>query len=229
MNITLRSKTLRGSGTSKREERDLGSFSALEARGSVEVEIVPGGTGPAVVEADDNLLEYLKTEVEDDTLRIWLDSDAVGGGVTGFQVQSPMRATVPISGSLSSIAAHGSSRVKVRSSLETEELELKTRGSSMLDVAVVADSVVCSVQGSGKLSVHGAADRCKAKVQGSGELEAAGLQTRTCKVKLSGSGSASVQASERIRADVSGSGIVRCRGDAEVDASTSGSGRVVRG
>ena len=61
---------IKGSRNVIKEERDLSEFNALDVRGDLEVVIKNSGTARVEIEADDNLLEIISTEVIDGTLVI---------------------------------------------------------------------------------------------------------------------------------------------------------------
>ena len=57
-----------GSGTAASESRPVSGFSAVELAGVGTVLVEPGTTASVTVEADDNILPLLSTDVEGDTL-----------------------------------------------------------------------------------------------------------------------------------------------------------------
>jgi hypothetical protein len=60
-----------GSGIVKAEKRDMSDFSNIDISGSLNVEIVAQQDFSVEVEGDDNLLDYIKTEVKGETLKIY--------------------------------------------------------------------------------------------------------------------------------------------------------------
>ena len=67
-------KGVKGSGVTKIEKREVAGFKKIEVSGAIEVEITAQKDFSVEVEADDNLLEYVKTEVEGETLKIYTKS-----------------------------------------------------------------------------------------------------------------------------------------------------------
>ena len=70
--INLFSK-IKGSGNIKTEKRDVPDFSNVKAGGAINVEVSAQKEFSVEVEADDNLLEYIKTEVKGETLKIYTE------------------------------------------------------------------------------------------------------------------------------------------------------------
>src|SRR5688572_29666659 len=62
---------VKGSGTVKSETRDVAGFKAIKVRGAVNVEVSVQKDFSVSVEADDNLLENIKTEINGETLEIY--------------------------------------------------------------------------------------------------------------------------------------------------------------
>ena len=76
---------LRGSGNIKSETRDIGSFGQVVVSGDAHVFVTQGDMPALVVEVDDNLLEYVRTEVDDFALRL-----GFAGTVGGYAPTQPL-------------------------------------------------------------------------------------------------------------------------------------------
>ena len=63
-------ETIKGNGQVKKETREVSAFASLLSRGSMNVEISYGNSNKITVEADENLLPYIETTVEDGKLTI---------------------------------------------------------------------------------------------------------------------------------------------------------------
>ena len=63
-----------GSGNIISEKRNTGAFTAIAVGGGFEVELRHSGITEVIVEADDNLIKYIKTVVADGQLKIKLDN-----------------------------------------------------------------------------------------------------------------------------------------------------------
>jgi hypothetical protein len=56
-------KKLRGNGNMERMERSTGDYDAVAVSGFFDVELVSGNEGDVIVHAEENLQEYIITEV----------------------------------------------------------------------------------------------------------------------------------------------------------------------
>ena len=72
LSVNLGNNRVRGSGKVITEERQVSGFDKVEINGAGELYIEQGETEALTVEADDNLMEYITTEVHGDTLELSL-------------------------------------------------------------------------------------------------------------------------------------------------------------
>ncbi len=63
-------ETIKGNGKVKKETRELGNYNSLASQGSIDVQIAYGNSNSVAIEADENLLPYIETLVENDKLLI---------------------------------------------------------------------------------------------------------------------------------------------------------------
>lgn len=189
-----------GSGVSKTESRSLPEFKRIATAGSVDVTAKIGTPASVGVTGDDNLLEYVTTEVTDGTLKIGMKSGSY----------------------------HFTNGLKV--AITTAELEkVSIAGSSDVDVAGLnGGTFAASIAGSGDIHASGRVDLLEVSVAGSGDLKLADLEAREAKVSIAGSGDARVNATQSLWVKIAGSGDVVYRGEPKLDKSIAGSGSVTK-
>ncbi len=219
----------RGSGRVVSEPRALPAFDAVSMAGDMELVLRQGSPQSVQVEADDNLLVLLQTEVVSGrgnsggtpTLQIrWAEGASLRG-------RSTVRVTVVVP-SLSALALSGSGDARI-TAMRTPRLQLSLAGSGDLRAeALDAGELDVRLAGSGDLSANGSATRLDARLAGSGDLRLSGLRVDDAKVRLAGSGDVDVQALKTLDAEVAGSGDVSYRGDPTVRSRVIGSGTVKR-
>ena len=121
----------------------------------------------------------------------------------------------------------GSGDVSFRDGLTANSLKLRISGSGDMVGKVDAKTLESSISGSGDMSLSGRADNSTVSVVGSGDYTARNLTTASTAIRLTGSGDAYVNATERIDAALHGSGDIHCSGNPKnVSKSTSGSGDI---
>jgi hypothetical protein len=211
-----------GSGTIASESRAVVGFDAVSVGGSGIIRITQGDQEGLEVQADDNLLPYLRTEVSGGHLKIWWDR-----GNLRFS-KSPVY-TLEVK-QLEELNLSGSLHAEM-DRLEAENFEGRISGSGKIALdRLEAGEVRLRVSGSGNLSIaDGHADSLDVGISGSGNARMSNFQARKVEVSISGSGNAELRALERLDAHVSGSGNVTYYGTPTVNSSVSGSGRVRHG
>jgi hypothetical protein len=197
-------EVVHGSGNPASETRALSPFHRIVAHDSIDVDVKIGETQSVAVRADDNLVEWVRTSVDDGTLEIrWRSRHGKGSST-----RSSPRVDIVVR-SLDGLEMCGSGDARVS--------------------GLKGDSFVIALSGSGDARAEGAVERLTVELSGTGDADLFGLEARAVEVSLSGSGDAEVTARESLRADISGSGDVDYRGDPKsVKREISGSGDLER-
>jgi preprotein translocase subunit SecF len=195
--INVFSKT-KGSGNTQTEKRDVSGFNEVKAGGALTVEVTAQKEFGVEVEADDNLLEYVKTEVKGDTLRIYTEGR--------ISTRNPIRVRISMP-NIESFDVSGASSVTL-TNVKNESLRLDASGAS-------------------KIKVEGEAKELNVDLSGASRLEAENLRAENVTVDASGASSATVVASNEINADASGASSIRYVGEPKnVSRKTSGASSV---
>jgi hypothetical protein len=189
-----------GSGVQKTEVRSVADFERIATAGSVDVTAKVGSPAKVEVTGDDNLLEYVTTEVKDGTLEVGMKS-----GSYHFTHGLKVAITTPV---LEKISIAGSSDVDV-SGLKGERFG-------------------ASIAGSGDLRASGQVESLEASVAGSGDLQLDDLESRDAQVSIAGSGDVRVHATQSLDVKIAGSGDVVYRGDPKITRSIAGSGSITK-
>jgi hypothetical protein len=214
---------IRGSGHVVSENRAVSDFNRVELLGSGDVILTQGDAEALKVEAEDNLLTYLRTEVRDHTLYL---------GLTDKDGQAVIFPTRPIKYyvSLKTIAGlklSGSGNMDAQK-LSAETLALDITGSGNIHLgALNAQAVQSTISGSGKCELgQGTVPAQRVEISGSGNYRSENLAGQTVAVRITGSGAATVWAESTLEAQVTGSGDVHYYGTPQVTQQVTGSGRV---
>lgn len=207
----------RGSGNVTTETREVSDFDGIDLAGQGRVEIDFGETESLVIEAEDNLMPLLTSEVEGGILTL--------GTTRNINPTEDVVFSVTVT-SLDRLRLSGSGTIQAPE-LAGESIAIDVRGSggvSLTDLDV--GEVRAEISGSGDIELSGIADRLNGLVSGSGQLEAAALTVAEADVGISGSGDVVVNATDSLVAEVRGSGSIEYLGNPSVQADVSGSGSV---
>lgn len=90
-------ESVSGSGNVVKVERETGSFTELKFRGNLEVYLKQDSISSFVVEADDNLHDILKTEMNNGALYTYLEESVARGGTMKIHVSFPMLEKLDVS------------------------------------------------------------------------------------------------------------------------------------
>ena len=212
-----------GSGHLVTETRNVSGFHAVLLESSGDVIITQGSTEGLTVEAEDNLLPLIRTEVD-------------GKGVLhlGYKPNESITTTRKTTFRLSAkmldhlvLAGSGDIHADSLSVPDNGKFTVEVPGSGKISVGTLtAGSVKASVEGSGDIKLGGEANDQTVSIDGSGQYNTADLKTRTAKVGIDGSGDAKVSASDDLKIDINGSGSVGYYGNPKIQKSVNGSGDV---
>lgn len=208
-----------GSGNVITETRNVGNFNSISVSSSFDVEVKIGTTAAIRVEADDNIMKYIVTNVSGNELRI-----KVEGMHNLNDVHMKVFITTP---SLIRINADASATVKVLDIIkDAGKLSFTATSSADIEAEVDAPEVEAQANSSGSVTLSGKTKNYKAQVSSSGDIKSAGLLSENADVEASSSGSADVYASVSLNANASSSGSIDYHGGATVKQSVSSSGSV---
>lgn len=166
MNWGIGAGTIGGSGHREKEIRQVSGVDGviLETSGDLTVKI--GSREELVIEADDNLLQYLTSEMNGSMLELGTVPNL------GFRVRTPIKYTLTVK-SLSRVSLLGSGDIDIEA-LGSDSMEIKSSGSGILTLdSVVGKSLDLTMLGSGDVKIKsGTVESVALEVSGSGDLRA---------------------------------------------------------
>jgi Putative auto-transporter adhesin, head GIN domain len=166
---------VKGSGSMKTETRDVSGFTAIDVSGAFEVEIVAQKDFSVEVEADDNLLELIKTEIDGDTLKIKSEKSIKSSNPLRIRISAP---------NIESLDLSGASKVNIVN-LNNDSLSLDSSGAS-------------------KIKLEGTTKNFDVEMSGASKLDAENLKAENVSVDSSGASSAYVYVTNELKVDLSG-------------------------
>lgn len=217
--INVGGNRVRGSGNVITEERKVSGFDKVLLSGAGELNIEQGNTEALTVEADDNLMQYISTEVVNGRLELRLKPNVN----LFFSDKIVYHLTVK---DLSEVQISGSGKVMAEK-LEVTDLEIGTSGSGKFEIDdLQARSLTANTSGSGEFIVVGKVDEISVDINGSGKFNCPDLEAQNANVQISGSGEVTTWVKVELDIRISGSGSVRYYGSPDTNQSISGSGSV---
>jgi hypothetical protein len=209
---------IKGSGTVVSETRQVSQFDRVSVSGSGHLNIVQGDRESLTIEADDNLIPLLRSEVSGGMLKLGPQNVNLRPTRTiQYRLELKSLKELHLSGALDAEAQ----------SFKSDRLLLAISGSGNIAVPKLeASTLEVRVSGSGNLRLAGKADRQAVSISGSGNYRAGDCESQDTTVNVSGSGDATVWVHRTLEAHVSGSGDIKYYGSPQTNTRVSGSGSV---
>ena len=211
-------RTVYGNHDVVTKERNVGSFSAIKASSGVDVYLKQGDAGPISVEADENLQEYIITEVRNGELNVYTDAN--------IRRAEKMRVYVTIP-EIRSLRSTSAGNIIGQSPVKSDKLELSASSAGDLKLEVYTSDLRVTISSSGDMTLTGEADKLDADLSSAGDLNAYDLEVREAYVNVSSAGDADVNVTEKITARASSAGDINYRGNPKyVDFHSSSAGGI---
>lgn len=204
------------------ETREVPEFDRIQVKGLGRVFIQQGGEQSVTVEADDQIIKRITTEVVDRKLvfdfgRDWMER--LVQPVVEFLSSREIVLRVTMR-ELKSLEIFGACDLEAKN-VRTDDFDLKMSGASSVKVLDLnANRIDAEMPGAGKVVVTGKCDDQTVTVTGAGQYDAAHLETKNTKVALTGVGNATVWAKENLEVSVTGVGSIEYYGNPHVKQST---------
>lgn len=212
-----------GSGHVITEERAVSGFDGVAFSSFGSLTIVPGAQAALTIEAEDDVMRHLRTDVRGSTLHIGYDER--GDWNERVHPTRPVQFTLTVP-NLASIDLSGAGNITV-DGLSADRLEAHLSGAGNLTFRELeAETFVCDLSGAGSLNAAGTADHLRVVMSGVAGFHGAELRAASADVVLSGTGSATVWATAQLNATLSGVGSVTYYGQPVVNKTVSGLGTV---
>jgi hypothetical protein len=211
-----------GSGKVVSETRNVQDFLAVSVSYPANVLIQQGKTESVKIEAEDNLLPQLSTEMQNGTLIIRNEETDWSKRVNPTK---PVRITIMVKDLRNlNFSSAGSVRVE---KLVTDELSVSISGAGSLVLDQLnTRRLDCHLSGAGNANATGVADELKLSISGVGSFDGSNLFSKNADTHISGAGSATVHPKGELTAEISGTGFVHFYGTPHVTSRISGLGSV---
>jgi hypothetical protein len=213
----------------------LSGFDHIKIQGPLKVYISQGDVESVKLVASPEAIGRTVSSVDGRTLKVRNKYESWSWGPEKWfrkkdQWQTPIeKVTVFITiRDMNSISVSGSGDVIFTDSIVTNSLAIGLRGSAGLSGNVNTKELTAGISGSGKIKLAGTATDATIRLSGSANFSAAQLVTENATVHISGSGHASVNASDQVNATLHGSAGLRYTGTAKINSTKSGSASINR-
>lgn len=196
---------IKGSGNVVSESRNVNGFDHISFEGFGKMFISQGDEEALRIEAEDNILPLITTEVRNGTLIIAVKDLLSRSTNWGRNIQP----TKPVNFYL----------------ITTDLNQLDLSGAGIIDVSDLdSDRLVVNISGAGEISLSGQVTSQDVILSGAGAYNAQRLESESVDLSISGAGSAMVWAKDHLDVSISGIGSVSYYGNPEIRQGISGFG-----
>jgi hypothetical protein len=219
-----RGKKIKGNGNVVSIERQTSDYDGLRVGGFYQVELVEGTEGKITLSGEENILEYIETEVSGNTLIIKSKNNMQLKPSLGKKVF----VTVPVK-EIDAIRLSGSGKITSSVALKSNSFKVHTSGSRNATLNIEAKRVTVISSGSSNITLEGSTESLDITSSGSSNLNAFELASETADIVSSGSSNIRIAVSRKIDSRSSGSSNIKYRGNPEkLQSKSSGSSKVVK-
>ena len=133
-----------GSGIRKKEQRQVATFTSIATDGALDIDVDCQKPQSVEVEADDNLLARITTEVSGNVLRIKTKGN--------FSVKEPIKITISM-GNLEGLSTNGAGKINI-AGMKNDKFEVDANGATTIRVAGETKLLDIETNGAGKIDAH---------------------------------------------------------------------------
>lgn len=219
---TKQQKDIKGSGYILTEQRATSPFESIEVSRAIKVFLSQGEKLEITVEADDNLLPYIKTEIKEQTLKIYLPDD------TNITTHSDMNVFVTVP-KITKLEVSTAAKIEGTNPWKMDNLSLDVTTAGSVKLELTAGEIEAEASTAARIELKGTATKLEADVTTAANLKARELKVKIAKIDASTAGNVEIDVTEQLRYDVNTGAKLIYKGDAHTTGSESiTGGKVVK-
>jgi hypothetical protein len=209
--------TITGDGKVVSQTRDVPEFSGVKVGSGIDVFLTQGDNQRVVVEADENLQEWIRTEVNGSVLHIYTDKNIRLAKTKRVDITCKMLDRIDIS---------SAGDVTAVNRFKADKLDIDMSSAGDLNLEVEANEISISISSAGNAVLKGKTDTLKADLSSAGDLNAYDLEAKYGDISVSSAGSARVFVTDEASFHSSSAGDIDYKGEPrmkEIHTSSAGS------
>ncbi len=214
---------VRGSGNIITETRQVSDFNKVQLDGAGTLTITKGDSESLQIEADDNVLPELTSDVTGNTLVLGIEENWWQKAIIPTQTINYVLTVTD----LSDITINGAADLYL-DGFETDSLTIKINGAGNITVSdLAANAFEFEINGTANSDLSGEVHDLSIKVNGMGNVQAGGLQTSTADIEINGLGNGTIWVTDSLSVSISGGGSLSYYGFPTVSQDISGAGDII--
>lgn len=207
----------RGNGQVVEESRKVtDEFTEVYASEGLDVFVTQGDRFSINVEADENIIDLIGTDVRDGRLKVHAIEN-IGRATKNVYVTLP---------TVNALTTSSGADLIAQNTITADKIELEASSGSDLEVEVDAREVSAETSSGADIKVSGRTETLYADASSGSDIKARGLVAKRCNADASSGADISVNVTESLTADASSGADISYTGDASVQKKKSVSGSV---
>lgn len=210
---------VRGSGNVITEDRNVSGFNGLNMAGYGEVIITQGDAESLTIETDENLLQYIQTEVRNNTLYIEFTDKVIPDPSLSITFNLSII-------DLESLELAGAGSFDIKA-LDTPSLGILFNGAGNIDLeSLTADQITVQLNGAGSIKAAGEVAKQDVTISGAGKYSTPDLKSSQADVLVEGLGQVEIWVTDTLNVNIEGAGSVNYYGSPSVTQNVEGAGSI---
>jgi len=202
------------------QDRNISSdFDAIHASYGIDVKLTMGSNVSLTLEADENLHDIIRTEVEDGVLRIYSEKNIYS---------AKKRMVYVTANEVNEVKATSGSSVTSENTIKTEEFIVKTTSGANVNLELDAESTSSSATSGSNIRLSGKTQKLTASSTSGANVRAKSLEAKICEARATSGSVMSVHATQELDAKATSGANISCSGNPEVVKKNSSSGGSIR-
>jgi hypothetical protein len=207
------------------EARTVGSFTAVEVSGAIDLYLSQGNDeGLAISASNNEAKNRIKTEVTNGVLHIYSDNKGSSWKNWG---NTKSKAYVSFK-DLQHIEATGACNVIVVDIIKVATLKLDFSGASDFKGAVVVGALTIGLSGASNMRISGKADKSYIEASGASNVKGYDLKVENCRAEASGAANIRITATKDFKAEASGAATIYYKGEANISNVSASGGASIK-
>jgi hypothetical protein len=207
---------IKGNGNVVKQERQISSFNSLEVGGAFRVFLSQGDKVALTVEADENLLGVIKTNVIGNTLKISTTEDINNSEALNIYLTITDLKEMEISGAC---------KLTCENKIKLNDLDMECSGASDVELKLAANNLELDFSGASQVDMFGSANEVNLDLSGASDLDAIELEAEKYTADISGASNAKINVKSELSVDVSGAASLKYKGEPKlIQTDVSGAG-----
>jgi len=212
---------IKGNGSVQSEDRKISSnFETIKVQQGINLYLTQGSKTDLSVEADENIIDLLITEVKNNELKVYFEKNVYRAKARNVYLTAKQ---------ISGIYTSSGASVKSENTLNVQTLDLDSSSGSSIKIHVNADDVTSETSSGANMDLFGKTNTFSARASSGSSIDADELVAEVAYANASSGANIDVNVTEKLTAKASSGGDIDYEGNpTDINKNTSSGGSVSR-